>query len=91
MWQRGEPGPGADVAAVGPVPVPIWPQRGEPSADVGGASAVPVQMWEGVSPVRGNERTVHSAWLMDGLTWLSHWKRHSAADLQRQWPTRSYY
>ncbi len=55
---RGEPSPGAEVAAVSPVPVQSWQGRaqsrcrvgrGEPSpgAEVAGASPVPVQRWQG--------------------------------------------
>jgi hypothetical protein len=60
MWcrcGRGEPSPGADVAAASPVAVQMWQRRaqlrcrcgsGEPScgADVAGASPVAVQMWQ---------------------------------------------
>jgi hypothetical protein len=44
MWQ-GEPSPGADVAAVSPVPVQMWQGEPSPGANVGGVSPVPEQMW----------------------------------------------
>ena len=99
MWQgraqsrcrcgRGEPSPGADVAAGEP----------NPSADVAGASPVPVQMWRRASPVpvqmwRGRARSRRSDTVQSSP--FPHWisglcAPHRGTDGYRRSKTDEYY